>query len=275
MKYYGLIGGKLSHSLSPVIHKFIFDAIGIVSDYELFAADSSDVESKIRSLKSDGLCGLNVTIPYKKSVMAYLDEISYEAKRIGAVNTVVVKDTKLEGYNTDYFGFKAMLEHYEVEIVDKKVYVLGTGGSANSVVAFLLDSGVKKVTLVSRNLSTNSNFANEVEIIDYNELKNHQGDVLVNTTPVGMYPNISECAVGDVEIKNFSTLVDLIYNPEETVFLQKGRILEKKTVGGLYMLVAQAVKAQEIWQNRPIDKKIITNIYNQVNQFLNHEDKLL
>lgn len=263
MEFYGLLGEKLSHSLSPQIHKRIFGLIGIEGAYKLFPIPKDKVKKVGESIKIFGIRGMNVTIPYKKEIMNQLDFISDEARKIGAVNTISLENGKLYGYNTDYYGFGLMLDINNIEVKDKRAVVLGTGGAAKAVVTYLQDKGVKELFLVSRNKMNNR--SDEVNIIDYSDLQSLEGDLLINTTPVGMYPNIGESPVGEEVIKRFEAIVDLIYNPRETELLRLAKLNGKKSCDGLYMLVGQAVKAQEIWQDMNIDSNVINIIYEELN----------
>ncbi|NKF07510.1 shikimate dehydrogenase [Clostridium gasigenes] len=267
MEFYGLLGEKLSHSLSPKIHDLVFKAIGVSGGYKLFEVDRNNLEKFTMGLKVLNIKGSNVTIPYKEEVIKYLDEVSYEGKRIGAVNTISLIDGKLYGYNTDYYGFGYMLEAHNIKTNNKIAVILGNGGACKAALYYLLDNGIKHVYVVSRNSKVKTTFNEEkVSLISYNELKDLKGDILINSTPVGMYPKVDGCPACEEVICNFSTLIDLIYNPGLTTFLSKGKELGKVTVGGLYMLVGQAIKAQEIWQGISINKSIINDIYIEINK---------
>ncbi len=251
MRKFILIGEKLGHSYSPEIHRASMKKMGVEGEYSLLEVTSQEIPGVIEDIRRGELSGMNVTIPYKVEVMNYLDIITPEAKEIGAVNTVALEDGKLVGYNTDYWGFRYTLEKTGVDIEDKRCVVLGGGGSARAVIKVLQDLGAV-VYLVSRSperiRESFSNFE-ELNIISYSELEGIQGELIVNTTPVGMYPRVDACVVDTQVIQNFNLAVDLIYNPRETLFLSRSREGEN----GLYMLVGQAVKAQEIWWNRPLD----------------------
>lgn len=264
MEFYGLVGEKLSHSLSPKIHKRVFELLNIEGAYKLFQIPKCKISCLGDSLKLLDIKGVNVTIPYKKDVMEQLDSISKEAEDIGAVNTILNKDGKLYGYNTDYFGFGKLLDVNGIETKDKIAVVLGNGGAAKAVITYLLDNGVRKLYLVSRNKDKDNKSKEKVSLIDYEDLKDIKGDILINTTPIGMYPNISESIVSKDIIDNYEALVDLIYNPRFTEFLKIGNELGKKTCDGLYMLVGQGIKSQEIWQDRVISLDIINEIYKEL-----------
>ena len=197
--------------------------------------------------------------------MKELDGISEEAVKIGAVNTIYLNNGELQGFNTDYYGFGVMLKISNIDVKDSIAVILGNGGASRAVLHYLLDNGVREVYIASRSPNNKEYSLSNVKIISYEELKGIKGDILINSTPVGMYPNISESPVSKDIISNFNSIVDLIYNPAETKFLSYGKELNKKVVGGLYMLVGQAVKAQEIWQEEDIDQAIIKDIYNRIN----------
>lgn len=264
MEFYGLLGEKLGHSLSPQIHKRIFEYLGIEGAYKLFPVSREDICKFGESIKLLGIKGVNVTIPYKQEIMNQLSHISEEAKKIGAVNTVLLKDGELYGYNSDYFGFGKMLKISNIEIERKIAVVLGFGGAAKAAIAYLLDKNVDKLYVVSRDKSPKEGLDRRAILIDYEDIKDIHGDILVNSTPVGMYPNVEKSPVNEEVINNFESLVDLIYNPKETEFLRIGNKLGKITCSGLYMLVGQAIKSQEIWQDIKIDESILNKIYKEL-----------
>lgn len=264
MEFYGVIGGKLSHSLSPKINNEFYRLLNIEAAYKIFEISREDIKDAGKALKMLSISGANVTIPYKQEVMKFLDDISPIATRIGAVNTIVNRDGKLYGYNSDYYGIGMMLNNHGIEINNKVVALLGTGGSAKACVEYLSDNNVKELYLVSRDKSKVKGFNSKVHIIDYEDLKDLKGDVLFNSTPVGMYPKVGYSPVGENIINNFGALVDFIYNPRETEFLRLGNKLGKKTCNGLYMLVGQAMKSQEFWRDIQVPKEIVDKIYEKI-----------
>lgn len=264
MLLYGLLGEKLAHSLSPEIHQVIFQNLNIKGNYSLFQVEKQNLSKVIDSLKVLGVAGTNVTIPYKEEIMQYVDEISEEGKNIGAINTIAIKDGKSYGYNTDYFGFGRMLKRENVEAQGKSVVILGAGGAAKAIVQYFKDREAKEIYLVSRDKEKILGKYSGVKAIDYKELKGVEGDIIVNTTPVGMYPNNYATPVMEDILKNFSVCVDIIYNPLETKFLLMGKSLGLKTVNGLYMLIYQAIKAEEIWHDRNIGEEIAEEIYEKL-----------
>lgn len=264
MEFFGVVGEKLPHTLSPIINKRIFELIEVDAAYKIFEVSKSDISNLGKALKLLKIKGANVTIPYKETVMEQLDYISKEAKDIGAVNTISLENGKLKGYNSDYFGFKKMLEINSIEVKDKVCVVLGTGGASKAIITFLKDSLVKELYIVTRSKDKELNIPSNIKVIDYKELEDIKGDVIINATPVGMYPNVGKSPVSKEIVENFNTLVDIIYNPKETEFLRLGKKLNKKICGGLYMLVGQAVKSEEIWQNKNIDIEVINTIYKEL-----------
>lgn len=264
MEFYGLVGEKLTHSLSPQIHRRVFELLNIEGAYKLFEIKRDEIKKLGAALKLLGIKGVNVTIPYKEEVINELDYISPEARKIGAINTILQKDGNLYGYNTDYYGFGIMLKSKNISVKDKSVVVLGNGGAARAINAYLLDNNVKELYLVSRSKFHNNTLDERIKLIDYKELENIKGDLLINTTPVGMYPNIGKSPVDSNIINNFNALADIIYNPECTEFLRLGKELGKVTCGGLLMLVGQAIKSEEIWQDKEINEEVIDLIFKEI-----------
>lgn len=242
MKLYGLIGHPLSHSFSKkyFTEKFVKEHI---TDCEFLLFDISNIKEFRNVLEQNpNLKGLSVTIPYKETVMEYLDEINDEAQQIGAVNTIKIENNKLIGYNTDYFGFKQSLKPF-LEISQERALILGTGG-ASKAVFYALNSLNIKCLFVSRNPKNE----NEISYEEVNEyvIRNHQ--IIVNTTPIGTFPNMNEKpAINYNEITSRHLLYDLVYNPAETQFLKEGKQKGAITLNGLQMLQLQAEKAWEIW----------------------------
>ena len=262
---YGLLGRRLGHSLSPQIHELIFKYTGLRGEYKLYPMEPEAVKAFIKSLKAHGFDGLNVTIPYKNTVMPYLTSISKEAQKIGSVNTILPKEDALEGYNTDYFGVQKMLGAAGIDPKGQSVMVLGSGGSAKTVVALLKDSECADILLVSRDSARAAAKFPDIKTAQYDELNaGHGYDILINTTPVGMYPDTNACPLADDIIRGFSAVADLIYNPSQTVLLKKAESFGARTVNGLYMLVSQAVAAQEIWNSIKIEDGVIDMIFEDI-----------
>ena len=238
----GLLGRKLSHSYSPQIHSQLGDY-----SYQLFEKEPEELE---HFLQNGEFAGLNVTVPYKKAVISYLDELSPRAMRLGAVNTIVRRDGKLIGHNTDYFGFAAMVKESGLTVSGKKVLVLGSGGASSTAVAVLEGLGAH-VVVISRSGEHH-----------YGNLRLHEdAAVIVNTTPVGMYPNVDENPLSLEAFPHLEGVLDVIYNPSRTKLLleaeQRGIIAKN----GLLMLVAQAKESAEWFTGNAIDDGTIARIH--------------
>lgn len=238
----GLLGRKLGHSYSPQIHAHLGDY-----PYTLFEKEPEELED---FLKNGDFSGINVTVPYKKDVIPYLDELSPRAKRLGAVNTIVRRDGKLIGHNTDYFGFEMMVRTSGLSVAGKKVLVLGSGGASNTAVAVLEALGAQ-VVIISRSGENN-----------YGNLHLHaDAAVIVNTTPVGMYPNVG---ISPIDLDLFPALegvLDVVYNPARTQILLDAEQRGLVTANGLLMLVAQAKEAAEWFTGAHIEDDMIPAIH--------------
>lgn len=250
---YGCIGEKLGHSFSKEIHNAL-----ATYNYELKELEKTEVDA---FMKSHDFKAINVTIPYKQTVIPYLDFISDEAKAIGAVNTVVNKNGKLYGFNTDFFGMKSLIERTGIEINKKKVAILGGGGTSKTAEAVSMALGAEVIYKTSRN--------SKAGFITYDELYNISDtiDVIINTTPVGMYPDIYISAVEVERFKNLSGVVDAVYNPLRSKLVSDALENNIKAVGGLYMLVAQAAAAVEKFIDIKINteniEKVFKNLFNK------------
>ncbi len=240
---YGLLGGKLDHSYSPQIHAILGDYV-----YKLFPMEESDVAP---FLKKREFSGINVTIPYKKTVMPFLDRIDENALKIGSVNTIVKEaDNTLTGYNTDYYGFSYMLKKGGIDVKNKKVLVLGDGGASLTVQSVIRDLGAREIVVASLFTETN-----------YDRLDPHfDSEIIINATPVGMYPNNLETLVDLNNFKNLEGVADVIYNPQRTLLMLNAERLNIPHISGLYMLSAQAKKSSEYFFNKEIDDDIIDEI---------------
>ena len=247
---YGLIGEHLTHSFSKVIHEQIGDYV-----YEIKEIEPQNVDA---FMKQRDFCAINVTIPYKETVIPYLDYIDPSAKKIGAVNTVVNKNGKLYGYNTDYFGMMALVSKIGLDIKSKKVLVIGTGGTSKTATAVINDLGAREIIYVS---NTDTKGA-----LSYDEVyKNHTDiQIIFNTSPVGMYPKNGATPIDIEKFELLEGIVDVVYNPIRTNLVinaqQKGLLAQ----GGLYMLGAQAVYAYEYFMDTKVDKSICDTVYNTV-----------
>ena len=244
---YGLIGEKLGHSFSKTVHSKIASY-----DYELLEIPKTDID---RFMQKRDFCCINVTIPYKETVIPYLDEISDEAKSIGAVNTIVNKNGRLFGYNTDFYGLSSLINKNSIEIKNKTVLILGSGGTSKTANAVCESMNARKIFTVSRNGGEG--------FITYQQAAAIDAEVIINTTPVGMFPNNFAVPISLDGFKNLEAVVDVIYNPLKTQLVLSAQRRGIKAVGGLYMLYAQAVKAAEIFTENEIKTHVFNDIFKE------------
>lgn len=246
---YGLLGEKLGHSFSPQIHKQLGDY-----EYRLFEVKPEDLAD---FLHSGTFSGLNVTIPYKKAVLPYLAEISDKAKAIGSVNTItVLPDGSLRGDNTDYDGFLYLVQKSGVPVRGKKALVLGTGGASLPVKKVLSDLGAWEIISVSRSGENN-----------YQNISRHfDADLIVNTTPVGMYPNNLQTPLPLNGFANLAGVLDIVYNPQKTKLILDAERRNIPAFSGLTMLVAQAKRAAELFLRTEIDNRKNDEIYESLSR---------
>ena len=247
---YGCIGEHLTHSFSREIHAALTDY-----SYELKEIPMGELPAFMtaRDFKA-----INVTIPYKQDVIPFLKEISDTAKAIGAVNTIVNKDGELYGYNTDFGGMSALIKRAKIDLFGKKVLILGTGGTSNTALAVAKHMGAATVFKVSR--------SEKAGVLTYDEVKaNHtDADILINTTPCGMFSREQGMPIDPALFPNLSGVIDAIYNPLRPAFVLKARAQGVPAVGGLYMLVMQAVLASEIFVDTKYPTDIAEKVYRQV-----------
>ncbi len=247
MKKYGCIGKKLTHSFSKEIHAKLTDYA-----YDLIELAEEEIAPFFE--KKD-FAAINVTIPYKQTVIPYLDSISEVAERIGAVNTIVNKDGKLCGYNTDYYGMKALIERIGIDLTGKKVLVLGTGGTSKTARVVAADLGAAEILTVSRRKTDH--------YITYEEAVQEHADVnvIINTTPSGMYPDCESRPIDITEFTQLIGVVDVVYNPLCTNLVLDAKQRGIKAEGGLYMLIMQAVVAVERFLDTRIAKEVADQVF--------------
>lgn len=247
---YGLIGEHLGHSFSKYIHSQLSDY-----EYELTEVAKEDIDDFFR--RGDFL-GVNVTIPYKETVIPHLYYIDENAKRIGSVNTVVNRGGRLYGYNTDYYGMISLAKHAGIVISGKKVAILGTGGTSKTARAVAEALGAREIVRVSRRESDG--------VITYRQLTtlHSDTDIIINTTPVGMYPNVGVSAVDIGSFRKLSGVIDAVYNPIRSKLIIDAIRLGIPAEGGLYMLVGQAVRASEIFLGVKYPESELDRIYGKL-----------
>lgn len=247
---YGCIGEHLRHSFSKEIHNLLCDY-----DYILKEIPSDDLDS---FMEMHDFKAINVTIPYKERVIPHLETIDEAAKRIGAVNTIVNKDGKLYGYNTDFYGMTKLIKKTGVEIAGKKVLILGSGGTSKTANAVCTALGAREIIRVSRTASENS--------ITYEDayLLQSDAEIIINTTPVGMFPKNDGCPIDISKFPKLTGAIDAVYNPLRTRFIRQAKKAGIAAEGGLYMLVAQAVKACEWFTGNAIPDEKCDEVYKKI-----------
>ncbi|WP_283389833.1 shikimate dehydrogenase [Methanobrevibacter woesei] len=263
-KVVGLIGEPVEHSFSPPMHNEAFKTLGLDYVYVPFNVSPNNLKSAIEGANSLNIQGLNVTIPHKINVINYLNELDPIAELISAVNTIDFKN--LKGYNTDGIGCIRAIEEV-TKIKDKNIVVAGAGGAARAIVFYLAKYGAEEVNILNRNLKKAENLANDllasnlisnVNSSDISEISKFisDADILIDTTPIGMHPNVSdEPIVKAADIHEELVVNDIVYNPNETVLLKEAIKANAKVVYGIKMLLYQGAESFKIWTGReaPID----------------------
>ena len=265
MQHYGLIGEKLGHSLSRPIHEAIYREMGIQADYRIIEIPKGDFVPRVQQLLTE-LDGFNVTIPYKQDVMPLLSSIDPAAAAIGAVNTVLCGEKR--GFNTDAAGFMGMLRHYGIDPAKGEYsYILGSGGTAKTVLASLKMMGADKVVTVSRHPEGEG----QISYAEFYEIFPQTGGTIVNASSAGMWPRKDEdniCAIHPSRVDEMMCyalgVADVVYNPPHTFLTQAAERAGVPWCTGLYMLVAQAVEAEKLWLNRDIPDELILKIMDEV-----------
>ena len=260
-KVVAVIGNPIEHSLSPPMHNAAYKQMGMDYVYVAFKIEKDNLSHLIESAKTMGLVGLNVTIPYKTDIIEYLDEVDDTARRINAVNTIRFKDGMAKGYNTDGTGAVKSIEKY-TDLKDKNVLVLGAGGASKAITFTLLNHGINSLTIANRSRD------NAIQLID--NLKKQTGfdkinyvaieqadtiledvDIIINTTPIGMYPNVdADTPIKTEKINENHVVMDIIYNPLETKLLKNAKDNGATTISGTNMLINQGITAFEIFTDR-------------------------
>ena len=265
----GILGKSLVHSLSPEIHTYLLKKLNIPGNYQKYEITKEEVPGVIPMMIRENILGMNVTIPYKETLFHLVDEIDEHAQAIGAINTIKIKDGISYGYNTDYIGGVSMFKNHNLSLKDKNIVILGSGGATKALIYGFHLEGAKKITVTARNQKACLELKQQFPYIDIADLKelssSHpknslKGDILVNTTPVGMFPNVDESPVSVEVLKGFSIACDIVYNPLMTKFLTLAKGQNLQVVTGLTMLIDQAIAAEEIWLERKIDYRLSAEI---------------
>lgn len=250
---YGLIGERLGHSYSKYIHERMVDCT-----YDLIPLSEDELDVFMREKR---FTAINVTIPYKERVIPYLDDIDSLAQKIGAVNTIVNRDGRLTGYNTDFYGLLYLINSNRFKIEHKKCLILGTGGTSKTAQAVLEHLGAGQIYITSRNPSGKNQISYEE---GYDMHKDAQ--VILNTTPIGMYPNMNASPLDLSSFSQCRAVIDVIFNPIETRLTRQAKALGIPAVTGLPMLVAQAKQAEEYFRDIRLDDAVIEEITQELLQ---------
>ncbi len=279
----GVVGNPVEHSISPQLHNTISSYLGPDIIYVPFKVAANDLENAVKGLKAINILGFNITIPYKKDIMKYIDDNTKEALLMGAVNTVKNIDGRLYGYNTDAEGFaRSYKEETKTGFRGKNVVVFGAGGVARAIIVKVAMDGAQKISIVNR---TESKAIEMAELVSNNfKLKIHgycstdkkvneiimESDIIINTTSMGMHPELNKCPIENFNLLNSNQIVyDVIYNPIETVLLSEASKKGCKTVNGLGMLYYQGINAYEIWTGIKIPEAILKELFLTFKDILN------
>lgn len=268
----GLFGNPVEHTLSPVIHNNLAEKMGHNLVYVPFLVENDRVKEAVDAVRALHLAGVNVTVPHKSAVMEYLDDVEELASKIGAVNTIVPRDGKLTGYNTDMPGLYRAMQSENIEVKGEKVLILGAGGAARSVAMLCATYGADKIYMLNRSLDKAIKIGEEVntlfgkEIVIPMELKDYvklpdKDYLAIQATSVGLFPNCEDVVIQDEEFYDYiKTGVDLIYNPETTKFMKLLQKKGKKTMNGLKMLLYQGIIAYELWNDCKISEELAAEV---------------
>jgi shikimate dehydrogenase len=274
-KIFGLLGNPVEHTQSPFIHQLFYEATEFNGTYNPFFVPIGQLEQAILGMCGLSISGLNVTIPYKVDVMEYLDHVDPIAKAIGAVNTIVPVHGKLVGYNTDWIGLKMACDYYDIPIKGQECVIIGAGGAARGAVATCLEGQATSVTIINRTREKADRIKNDLQNMNMN-IPIYVGglddlhlvkpnSVAIQTTSVGMHPHEDTSPIFNEEFfQKVDFIVDIIYNPKETVFMTQGREHQAKVLNGLSMLFFQALKAFEYWTDITLTASQIEWCLNQL-----------
>ena len=259
MKKFLVIGNPIEHSLSPILHNYWIKSNNINATYDKQKLDENELEQLILKVKEKEISGINITVPFKKTIIPYLEELSLEAERTQSVNTIYLKDNKVIGHNTDIVGFQTSIEKSKYNLENKEVLILGAGGVVPSIIFALTKMKPLKITISNRTKEKAENLKKlfkNIEIIEWGKFSDF--DMIINATSLGLKKE-DNLNLNFTSTSGDKFFYDVIYNPSETKFLKIGKNLGKKTLNGKLMFIYQALSAFNIWHGlRPnVDEKII------------------
>ena len=238
MKQFAVIGNPIAHRLGPILHQEIYRQLNINASFEKIHVKPDDLHTFMNSNKLDGF---NVTIPYKQAIIPFLDDLDESAQTINAVNCIHHR----KGYNTDWIGFTQAMKINDINLKDKHCSILGAGGAARAVAYSLIEAGVKSIFIQNRSQNNADKLLKWIDSIFPDNSSHETADVIINCTPLGMWPDTE--SMPNIKIYPGQVLVDTIYNPLETRWLNTGKSLDAKTIGGLDMFIAQGLASADIW----------------------------
>ena len=264
-RFLAIIGHPVEHSLSPLMHNVAFQTLGMHYLYASYDIEPANLQDAVHDMKKHEFAGFNVTIPHKEAVIGFLDDLDFESKSVGAVNTVAVQNGRLVGYNTDVFGILKSLEPHKETLEGKKVLVIGSGGAARAVLYALTKYfRPSEITVAARSGEKAKSMVKSLKIANarvagfaLEPRTSGEFSLLVNATPIGMFPESDASPLPEsYNVHDHQIVFDLIYRPLETKLLQRAREAGAKTISGLEMFIHQGAKAFEIWtgENMPLDE---------------------
>jgi shikimate dehydrogenase len=242
---YGVVGFPLGQTLSPIMHNTAFEVRGVDAIYLAF--ETKDVGGCVKGMRALGIKGMSVTIPFKSEILVYLDDVDGMAQKIGAVNTIVNNNGRLIGYNTDALGALKALQDM-VDLSGMSCLIVGAGGAARAIGLVLREEGVR-LTVVNRSPERGMELASSLQspFVPLRDLRSIDADILIQTTPVGMYPHTDQCPIPEDLLKGDTVVMDIIYNPMETRMLELARAHGCKTISGLNMFINQGAEQFRLW----------------------------
>ena len=258
MKKYIVIGNPIDHSLSPKLHNYWIKKNEINASYDKKLINEGNIKNIIDELKNDRIQGINVTVPFKKSVIPFLDELSYESKKTQSVNTILTENKKIVGHNTDIAGFELALRYINYDVAKKKIFILGAGGVVPSIIFALNKMKVSKIILSNRTQKKAEELKNdfkELDLVTWGNIPTNI-DMVINATSVGLKQN-DDLNLNYKKIGNNKLFYDVIYNPRETNFLKKAKLNGNRSENGKMMFLYQAHQAFTLWH------KIMPDINNE------------
>ena len=263
---YGLVGYPLAHSLSQYLHKWFFANIGMTGEYKTYPTKPAALKETIDALTGSGIHGFNVTIPHKEVIVSLLDALSEAARLTGAVNTVSIEADNLVGHNTDVSGFSRLVVSKKIVLIDKTALLLGAGGAAKSVVLALIKAGIKQIVVMNRSLARAEALCKRMEgvaasttglspVNAIDRVLFSKCDVIINATPVGMWPNTNEVPLTFKSGMEEKLAIDLVYNPLHTKFLRQASLAGATVIDGLDMFIYQGAASLKIWlgMDKPLE----------------------